>query len=145
MKVRGRSNLFCPIADNCHTMGDAAVSPFLYLFIGEVEIRNRHKALLYLGIYSFFTCVCGKNTYNTAMSVRMRHTRGHTRNRRSHHALKEPRLSKDSETGDLHIRHRVNMKTGRYRGRVVIEVAKIGEKKAEKVHKRELESRERGG
>jgi len=37
------------------------------------------------------------------------------------------------------------MKTGRYRGRVVIDVAKIEEKKADKARKKELEVRERGG
>ncbi len=99
----------------------------------------------HFSVTRFFTCAYGENTYNTAMSVRMRHTRGHTNNRRSHHALKAPRFSKDSETGDLHIRHRVNMKTGRYRGRVVIDVAKIEEKKADKARKKELEVRERGG
>ncbi len=71
----------------------------------------------------------------------MRHTSGHTRNRRSHHKLTEPRLSKDSETGELHVRHRVNMTTGRYRGRVVIDVARLEEKKAKKAHKKDLESR----
>lgn len=75
------------------------------------------------------------------MSVRMRHTKGHTRNRRSHHKLEEPRLSKDKETGELHVRHRTNMTTGRYRGRVVVDVARLEEKKAAKERKRQLEAR----
>ena len=78
------------------------------------------------------------------MSVRMRHTRGHTRNRRSHHSLTEPRLSKDPETGELHVRHRVNMTTGRYRGRLVIDVAKREAKKAEKARRKALEERGEG-
>lgn len=78
------------------------------------------------------------------MSVRMRHTRGHTRNRRSHHKLTEPRLTKDSETGELHVRHRVNMTTGRYRGRVVVDVARQEEKKAEKARRKELEAKGEG-
>ena len=78
------------------------------------------------------------------MSVRMRHTRGHSNNRRSHHKLTEPRLSKDQETGDLHVRHRANMKTGRYRGRMVFDITRALEKKAEKARRRELESRGEG-
>lgn len=51
------------------------------------------------------------------MSVRMRHTKGHTGNRRSHHALKGPRITRDTTTGSFHLRHRVDMKTGVYRGK----------------------------
>ncbi|MCC7436825.1 50S ribosomal protein L32 [Candidatus Nomurabacteria bacterium] len=51
------------------------------------------------------------------MVVRMRHTRSHTANRRSHHALKSPALSKDS-SGSLHIRHRASL-DGMYKGRSV--------------------------
>lgn len=58
------------------------------------------------------------------MVNRMRHTRGHTRNRRSHHALTSPRLSRDSQTGSFHLRHRVDMTTGMYRGRKVLEVTR---------------------
>lgn len=52
------------------------------------------------------------------MVVRMRHTRAHTANRRSHHALKDLALSKDN-TGTVHIRHRASL-DGTYKGRVVI-------------------------
>ncbi|MDZ7726366.1 MAG: 50S ribosomal protein L32 [Candidatus Campbellbacteria bacterium] len=55
------------------------------------------------------------------MSIRMRHTKGHTGNRRAHHGLKEPRLTRDTETNSYHLRHRVDMKTGMYRGRKVFE------------------------
>lgn len=55
------------------------------------------------------------------MSVRMRHTKGHTGNRRSHHALKAPRITQDTKTGSFHLRHRVDVKTGMYRGRKVLE------------------------
>ncbi|MBP6857728.1 MAG: 50S ribosomal protein L32 [Candidatus Pacebacteria bacterium] len=51
------------------------------------------------------------------MVVRMRHTRSHTANRRSHHALKSPALSKDA-SGTLHIRHRATL-DGMYKGRSV--------------------------
>lgn len=50
----------------------------------------------------------------------MRHTKGHTGNRRSHHALKGPRLTLDKETNSYHLRHRVDMSTGMYRGKKVL-------------------------
>lgn len=59
----------------------------------------------------------------------MRHTRGHTRNRRSHHALKSPALSKD-EAGNTHLRHRLTESSGTYRGRKVIDNSAKLEKKA---------------
>lgn len=52
------------------------------------------------------------------MVVRMRHTRAHTANRRSHHALKSPALSTD-KSGTPHIRHRATI-DGSYKGRTVI-------------------------
>lgn len=45
----------------------------------------------------------------------MRHTRGHTGNRRSHHALKKMNVIKDGEV--LRLPHRVDETTGMYRGR----------------------------
>jgi ribosomal protein L32 len=47
----------------------------------------------------------------------MRHTRAHTANRRSHHALKGLALSTD-KAGATHIRHRAG-KDGMYKGRAV--------------------------
>ena len=56
------------------------------------------------------------------MSVRMRVNRSHTGNRRSHHALKEPRLSKCTQCSAEHLRHRMCPSCGYYRGRQVIDV-----------------------
>ncbi len=53
------------------------------------------------------------------MVVRMRSTRSHTGNRRSHHALAKPALSKDSKTGVVHLRHIASAETGMYKGRPV--------------------------
>ena len=53
------------------------------------------------------------------MSVRMRHTSGHTRNRRSHHALKQTNLLKDAESGALRKPHRLDESTGMYRGKLI--------------------------
>lgn len=52
------------------------------------------------------------------MVVRMRHTRGHTANRRSHHALKNRALTTSPE-GTVHPRHRVVLNGGTYRGRTL--------------------------
>lgn len=66
------------------------------------------------------------------MTVRMRHTRSHTKNRRSHHALTKPTLSKD-ESGNVHLRHRLSPASGTYRGRKVIDLTAKLEKLEKKV------------
>ncbi len=66
------------------------------------------------------------------MVIRMRHTRAHTKNRRSHHALKANAITVDEKTKTSSLRHRVNMETGMYRGRQVIDVVKKATKKAAK-------------
>lgn len=66
------------------------------------------------------------------MVVRMRHTRAHTGNRRSHHALTAIKTVTDKETGSTHLRHRVDMKTGQYKGKKVIDMVKKAEKKIAK-------------
>ena len=53
------------------------------------------------------------------MSIRMRHTSGHTGNRRSHHALKQMNIVKDKESGNLRLPHRVDEVTGMYRGKQI--------------------------
>ena len=53
------------------------------------------------------------------MSIRMRHTSGHTRNRRSHHALKDTNVVTDKESGNLRLPHRLDEVTGMYRGKQV--------------------------
>lgn len=66
------------------------------------------------------------------MSVRMRHTRGHTQNRRSHHALKEARFSKCESCGAEHVRHKMCPSCGTYRGRAVVDVAAQQARKEER-------------
>lgn len=71
------------------------------------------------------------------MVIRMRHTSSHTKNRRSHHALKEKGVTVDKETGNPHLRHRVDSVTGKYKGRQVIDVHAQLEKKAKKQKEKE--------
>ena len=47
----------------------------------------------------------------------MRHTKGHTGNRRSHHALKGSAVVKDAESGNLRLAHHLDEVTGMYRGK----------------------------
>ncbi len=54
------------------------------------------------------------------MVNRMRATRAHRDNRRSHHALDPVRITKDTKTGSIHQRHRADLATGMYRGKKVI-------------------------
>ena len=58
------------------------------------------------------------------MSSRMRVTKGHSGNRRSHHALKAPRLSKCVNCGVYHQRHRACLECGFYRGKSILNVKK---------------------
>lgn len=53
------------------------------------------------------------------MSVRMRHTSSHTKNRRSHHALKSRVIVKDKKSGALRLPHRLDETTGMYRGKLI--------------------------
>ena len=53
------------------------------------------------------------------MSIRMRHTSGHTGNRRSHHALKHINVVKDKDSGKLRLPHHLDETTGMYRGKQI--------------------------
>jgi large subunit ribosomal protein L32 len=62
----------------------------------------------------------------------MRSTRSHTGHRRSHHALKNPAITSDKETGAVHLRHRASAVTGKYRGITVIDMEKKAMRKVKK-------------
>jgi|GEM_PF-446020 len=67
------------------------------------------------------------------MSSRMRVTKGHRNNRRSHHGTDGPTITIDKETGTPHLRHRANPTTGMYRGRKVMDInSAVKESKADK-------------
>ena len=70
------------------------------------------------------------------MVVRMRHTRSHTANRRSHHALTEKVLLL-CECGASRVSHRACPSCGRYNGRVVVDLVGKAAAKALKRERRE--------
>ena len=53
------------------------------------------------------------------MSVRMRHTKSHTHNRRSHHALSSIHTVIDAKSGVKCLPHRLDETTGEYRGTLI--------------------------
>ncbi|MCK5040709.1 MAG: 50S ribosomal protein L32 [Sphingomonadales bacterium] len=56
------------------------------------------------------------------MAVPKRKVSPHRRgNRRSHDRLPEQHVQEDQETGEMKRRHHIDLKTGMYRGRQVIE------------------------
>lgn len=57
------------------------------------------------------------------MVIRMRHTRSHTKNRRSHHALSAPTLATCKNCGASHRPHHMCLECGFYNGRQVIDLA----------------------
>lgn len=56
------------------------------------------------------------------MVIRMRHTRAHTRNRRSHHALKETALAVCGKCGAATRPHHMCLACGYYNGRQVLDL-----------------------
>lgn len=66
------------------------------------------------------------------MVVRMRHTKSHTANRRSHHSLKAVNFDTCKNCQAKKLRHRVCVSCGQYNGKKVLDLVKKTEKKATK-------------
>jgi large subunit ribosomal protein L32 len=66
------------------------------------------------------------------MVIRMRSTRSHTGNRRSHHALKGSGLSACSKCKKPVLPHKLCANCGSYKGKEVVDVLKKANKKQKK-------------
>ena len=66
------------------------------------------------------------------MVIRMRSTKSHTRNRRSHHALVGKNFVKCENCTELKKGHTVCLSCGFYRGMKVLDLVKKAEKKQKK-------------
>jgi len=75
------------------------------------------------------------------MVVRMRHTKSHTANRRSHHALKSAHFAKCGNCQELKKGHTVCKACGFYRGMKVLDLVKKIEKKQKKAKAKEVEAK----
>ena len=74
------------------------------------------------------------------MVVRMRSTKSHTKNRRSHHALKSTSFSVCENCKVLKRRHSVCFACGFYRGKKVLDLVKKTEKKQKKEKAKKAQS-----
>ena len=70
------------------------------------------------------------------MVVRMRHTRAHTANRRSHHALKAPALATCKNCGATHRPHHMCLECGFYNGRQVMDLVTKKEERQTRMNAR---------
>ena len=75
------------------------------------------------------------------MVVRMRHTKSHTANRRSHHALAKTSFTKCENCSALKRRHTVCSSCGYYRGKKVLDLVKKAEKKVKKAKAQKAEEK----
>gem|GEM_PF-118585 len=75
------------------------------------------------------------------MTVRMRHTRAHTGNRRSHHALQAPQISTCPNCSAPYMRHRMCPTCGTYRGREVVDMVA---KKERSIERAKVKAKSRG-
>lgn len=67
------------------------------------------------------------------MVIRMRHTRSHTANRRSHHALTSPETAVCKNCGGAYRPHHMCLSCGFYNGRVVIDLAAKAKARTERM------------
>ncbi len=75
------------------------------------------------------------------MVVRMRHTKSHTKNRRSHHALSSVAFAICSNCKARKLRHTVCKECGFYRNMKVLDLVKATEKKQKREKAKKAEAK----
>ena len=70
------------------------------------------------------------------MVIRMRHTRSHTKNRRSHHGLTNPEISTCTNCGSKHRPHHMCLSCGFYKGRQVLDLEAEQQKREERMKRK---------
>lgn len=75
------------------------------------------------------------------MVNRMRATRSHRNNRRSHHALDAARMATCSKCGSLHRNHHICTVCGSYKGRTVIDMTAKIAAKTKKINAKKQEAK----
>ncbi len=75
----------------------------------------------------------------------MRHTRAHTANRRSHHALKAVTLAVCSNCGSQHRPHHMCLECGFYKGRQVMDLKAQKDKRAARMQAKKEAIRAQSG
>jgi large subunit ribosomal protein L32 len=70
-----------------------------------------------------FEPFCGKliETFNCMPNPKRRHSKSRTRQRRAHDALNVPQYYIDKDSGEAKVPHRIDAKTGTYKGRQIID------------------------
>jgi len=89
--------------------------------LGPATITRRLFLYLYISLNGFDKDLISA-IVSTTMVIRMRHTRSHTANRRSHHALKAPTLGVCKNCGANYRPHHMCLSCGYYNGRQVIDL-----------------------
>lgn len=76
------------------------------------------------------------------MVIRMRHTKSHTGNRRSHHAIKVGAFAKCSKCKAESLPHIMCANCGFYKGKEIVDVLKKLSKKEKKQKSKEISQKE---
>lgn len=102
--------------------------------------RNRDTGIFFtIAVYlAYFWLLL----YIVSMSVRMRHTKSHSHNRRSHHAIVSPKLIACEKCHTPKLPHRVCKTCGTYAKREVVDVLAKLTKKERKEKEKELKAKE---